>query len=156
MGGHGRRCFNLCPVEHPNRSRPHRSRSHSPRISHRASNSPTSTLMVAQKVHIVIVYQNLAGDSLNRANHGAQIKYLMEAAKMLGVNPKLKELSLQLSQRSCDPHRRESIINLIWPFLLFVGSIKLTLTRRRWRPDNTWYEPSSNNVLPPDLERLFR
>jgi hypothetical protein len=72
-----------------------------------------STPKVAQKVHIVIVYQNLAGDSLNRANHAAQIKYLMEASKMLGVNLKLKELSLQLSQPLCNPHHRESIINLI-------------------------------------------
>jgi hypothetical protein len=96
----------------PSKSTPSKSKSQFQR-SHRASNSPTEHPQGSSKVHIVIVYQNLAGDSLNRANHAAQIKYLMEAAKILGVNPKLKELSLQLSQPLCNPHHRESIINLI-------------------------------------------
>jgi hypothetical protein len=108
---------------------------------------------VGQKAHIIITYSNLSGEESNIKNHANQIRYIMENAKLLGENANIDHLSLEFSDRSCD---RMTQMKWVWPFLLFMYGVKsISLTHRRWCPDNTWHPPTGHNVLIEDLVQLL-
>jgi hypothetical protein len=117
---------------------------------------PSPILRHTENVTIRIKYKNINTVVTDRVVHAIQLEYLMECAKILAHNENLQSLHIQLSEYSTAPINRDTIRQLIWPFLLFLKGVKnITFGRRRFCPDFTWHEAKDRDVLPPDMREVF-
>jgi len=74
---------------------------------------PTTLLIGVKKVEIHLNYMNLAKDQINRKIHELQIRYLMEVAKILTLNPALTDIHFQFSEKSTALLARSTLLHLI-------------------------------------------
>lgn len=118
---------------------------------------PSPLLRYTENVSIRIKYKNVNSITADRTAHANQLAYLMECAKILARNTNLQSLHIQFSEYSTALVNRDTMRQLIWPFLLFVRGVKdITFSRRRFCPDYTWHEARDWDVLPPDMREMVR